>query len=94
MSTKTTIGQFNRYIHLVYAPNKVGEMVLEQKPIPYLTDICMQAYAKIKIEDLEALVDHANSNSKFRQSRYGKKITFQDLQKDIEEAISKVNYKA
>ena len=80
--------QFNRYIHLVYAENIPGVMVLESPPDEYLTKIAAEAYLKLKIEDLEALMDYQLSNEDFRFSRYGKKITFEDLQKDVNEAIN------
>jgi hypothetical protein len=85
--------QFNRYIHLVYAENEINVMALDTRPNKLLTNISNMAYLKYKLSDIEALIDYFNSRSEFRHSRYGKKITFLDLEKDIHEAVSDMGNK-
>ncbi len=73
----------NIYVHILYAPNILGEMVLEQPVKLNLFDLAKLLAKKYKPVHFETLMDYSFFNEEFRRTSYGKNVSVQIIEADL-----------
>ena len=75
--------EINRFIHILYAPNILGEMVLEQPGRDDFWQLAKLLAKKYKPVHFETLMDYSFFDEKFRQTSYGKNVSVQIIEADL-----------
>lgn len=75
--------EINRYIHILYAPNILGEMVLEQPVRDELWQLARLIAKKYKPVHFETLLDYSFFDDEFRKISYGKNVSVQTIEADL-----------
>lgn len=75
--------EINRYIHILYAPNILGEMVLEQPVRDELGQLARIMAKKYKPVHFETLMDYSFFDEEFRRTSYGKNVSVQIIEADL-----------
>ncbi len=75
--------EINRYIHILYAPNILGEMVLEQPVREELGQMARILAKKYKPVHFETLMDYSFFEDEFRKNSYGRNVSVQIIEADL-----------
>lgn len=75
--------EINRFIHILYAPNILGEMVLEQPVRDNLWQLAKLLAKKYKPVHFETLMDYSFFDDEFRKTSYGKNVSVQTIEADL-----------
>ena len=73
----------NTCIHILYAPNILGEMVIEQPVRDELWQLAKLLAKKYKPVHFETLMDYSFFDDEFRKTSYGKNVSVQTIEADL-----------